>query len=277
MPKPQPLWPQGAPASLGSTPFDIPTLTPYLPEPVKATGAAMIVCPGGCYGGLATHEGEGCAVWLAQHGVAAFVLDYRLGTHGYRHPVMLWDAARAVRFVRADCAQWGIDPKRIGIMGSSAGGHLASTLLTHFDAGDPEAADPVDRVSSRPDLGVLCYPVLTMGSDTHDGSKENLLGGNPSPELVDLLSNEKQVTKETPPCFIFHTWADAGVKVENPLLFARALREQGVRFDLHIYENGEHGMGLGKHEADPSNYHPWTGDCLYWLQAQGFVRRPATD
>lgn len=158
---------------------------------------------------------------------------------------MLNDAARAIRLVRSRAAEWKVDPKRIGVMGSSAGGHLASTILTHFDAGQADAADPIDRVSSRPDLGVLCNPVITMGEFTHGGSKKNLLGENPSPELVELLSNEKQVTKETPPTFLFHTYADPGVPVENALLFAEALRKNHVPFDLHIYEKGGHGMGLG--------------------------------
>ncbi len=179
----------------------------------------------------------------------------------------LQDAARALHIVRADAAKWKVDPQRIGIIGSSAGGHLAATLLTHFDAGNPNAADPVDRVSSRPDLGILCYPVITVGTYTHGGSKENLLGKNPAPELVELLSNEKQVTKETPPCFIWHTWEDQAVPAENSLEFARALREKGVRFDLHIYEKGKHGIGLG----DPVSPHPWAADCLFWLRTQGFL------
>jgi len=264
-----PLWEKSAPGALGSTPFDIPTLKPYLPDPAKATGAAMIICPGGGYGGLAPHEGEGYAKWLSGNGITAFVLKYRLGSHGYRHPVMLQDAARAVRTIRADAAKWKVDPKRVGIIGSSAGGHLASTLLTHFDAGDPNAADPIDRMSSRPDLGVLCYAVITMGPNTHKGSKANLLGKDPAPELVELLSNEKQVTRETPPCFIWHTWEDQSVPVENSLEFARALREKGVPFDLHIYQKGGHGMGLGK---AGSPRHPWAADCLYWLRVQGFVQ-----
>ncbi len=275
--KPLPLWPHEAPGALGSTPFDIPTLTPFVPEPAKATGAAMVICPGGGYGGLAAHEGAGYAEWLAENGVTAFVLEYRLGSHGYRHPAMLWDAARAVRYVRANCAKWGgVDPKRIGIMGSSAGGHLASTLLTHFDGGQPEAADPIDRASSRPDLGILCYPVISMEDlNTHNGSRDNLLGENPAQELAENLSNEKQVRNQTPPCFIFHTWEDGAVKVENSIDFARALREHGVAFDLHVYQKGGHGMGLGKDETDPANpskHHPWANDCLYWLSAQGFVK-----
>lgn len=266
-----PLWPNGAPGALGTADKDIPTLTPYWPDPSKATGAAIVICPGGGYGGLARHEGVDYARFLNEQGIAGFVLKYRLGSAGYRHPVMLEDAARALRTVRANAAEWHVDPHRIGIIGSSAGGHLASTLLTHFDAGQPDAPDPIDRQSSRPDLGILCYAVITMGEYTHQGSKHNLLGNNPSPELVKNLSNELQVTKETPPCFIWHTWEDNVVPVENSLQFAEALRKAGVHFDLHIYEKGGHGMGLGSSQWDPAHRHPWTADLVYWLKAQNFT------
>ncbi len=267
-----PLWNDGAPGAKGSAPTDIPTLTAYLPEAGRATGAAMVICPGGGYGGLAPHEGEGYARWLNEHGVAAFVLKYRLGSSGYRHPAMLQDAARALRTVRARAAEWKVDPQRIGIMGSSAGGHLASTLLTHFDAGKADSADPIERVSSRPDLGVLCYAVISMGPNTHAGSKANLLGKDPAPELVEFLSNEKQVSRETPPTFLWHTWEDPAVKVENALEFAKALRENGVPFDLHIYQKGGHGIGLGGGRKDPALRHPWAAACLDWLRVQGFVK-----
>jgi acetyl esterase/lipase len=263
--EPLPLWPGGAPGALGTGSNDVPTLTAYLPSPEIATGAAIVICPGGGYGGLAPHEGKDYALWLNEQGVTGFVLKYRLGSHGYRHPRMLEDAARAVRTVRAQAADWKVDPKRIGIMGSSAGGHLASTLLTHFDSGKPDAEDPIERQSSRPDLGILCYAVITMGPDTHAGSKNNLLGKDPSPELVKLLSNELQVTAQTPPCFIWHTEEDKAVKVENSLEFAAALRRAGVPFDLHVYQQGRHGIGL-------ANGHPWTKDCTFWLKVQGFVK-----
>jgi acetyl esterase/lipase len=157
-----------------------------------------------------------------------------------------------------------VDPKRVGVIGSSAGGHLVSTLVTHFDSGKPESSDPVDHASSRPDLAILCYPVITMGANTHAGSKRNLLGTNPPPDLVRFLSSELQVTSNTPPCFVWHTWEDKGVKVENTLEFGAALRRAGVPFDLHVYEKGAHGIGTGKN-------HPWTRDCLYWLREHGFV------
>jgi len=268
-----PLWPDGAPGAQGTADKDVPTLTPYFPEPAKATGAAIVICPGGGYGMLARHEGEDYARFLNEQGIAAFVLKYRLGSSGYHHPSMLQDAARAVRTVRAQAPQWKLDPKRIGIMGSSAGGHLASTLLTHFDSGKPEAADSIEKQSSRPDLGILCYAVITMGQFTHEGSKHNLLGNNPSPDLVRSLSNELQVTKDTPPCFIWHTWEDGAVPAENSLHFAEALRKEGVPFALHIYQKGGHGLGLGSPQWDPSKRHPWTRDLVAWLGVQGFCQK----
>lgn len=186
------LWPKGAPGTLGTNSWDRPTLTPYLPPLEKACGTAIVVCPGGGYAGLAPHEGRDYALWLNQHGIAAFVLKYRLGSHGYRYPAMFQDATRAIRVVRARAKEWGIDPHRIGIMGSSAGGHLAATVLTHFDPGNPKAEDPIDRQSCRPDFGILCYPVITMGKYTHPGSRRMLLGPHPNPKLIDLLSNEKR-------------------------------------------------------------------------------------
>jgi len=267
-----PLWPQGAPGALGKEDKDVPTLTPFFANPDRATGAVMVVLPGGGYGGLAPHEGRDYAMWLNEIGVTAFVLKYRLGSGGYRHPIELGDAARAVRYVRSKAAEWKLDPKRVGIMGSSAGGHLASTLLTHYDAGDPNAADPIDRLSSRPDLGILCYPVITMGEKTHQGSKNNLLGPSPSPELVTLLSNEQQVTKDTPTTFLFHTAEDGAVPVENSLMFAAALAKNKVPFSLHIYPKGPHGIGLGTRGWDPAARHPWVNECALWLKEQSFAK-----
>ncbi len=270
----EPLWPGKPPGALGEGGAHAPTLQFFPADAAKATGAVMVVCPGGGYGGLADHEGTGYAEWLAGEGVAAVVLRYRLGSAGYRHPVMLNDAARAVRTVRHRAAEWKVNPGMVGIMGSSAGGHLASTVLTHFDAGKPGAEDPVERQSSRPDFGVLCYAVITMGEHTHGGSKRNLLGDQPSAELVALLSNEKQVTKETPPCFLWHTWEDTAVKVENTLDFAAALRQHGVKFDLHVYQQGRHGIGLsrGENGAAPGQVHPWALDLLVWMRANGWAK-----
>jgi len=271
---PIPLWPGQAPGALGERDEDKPSITPFLPAPEKATGAAIVVCPGGGYGGLAPHEGPGYAEYLADKGIACFVLKYRLGSKGYRHPIMLGDAARAVRLVRSRCAEWKLDPARIGIMGSSAGGHLTTTLLTHFDAGKPNDTDPVERQSSRPDLGIVCYGVITMGEFTHAGSKKNLLGENPDPALVENLSNEKQVTKETPPCFVWSTMEDKAVPVENSMQFVAALRKNGVPFDFHVYERGPHGIGLssGKNGIPADDVHPWAKDLLFWLKLRGFVR-----
>ena len=270
MQKSIPLWSGGAPGALGSSTNDIPPLTPYLPDGTNASGAAMVICPGGAYARLAPHEGNDYALWLNQHGVACFVLKYRLGSSGYRHPVMLNDAARAVRWVRAHADEFKIDSHRVGIIGSSAGGHLAATLLTHFDVGDTNSSDVVERQSSRPDLGILCYAVITMGEFTHKGSRNNLLGTNAPPELVKLLSNELQVTPNTPPCFLWTTFEDKAVPMENTMQFAEALRKNHVPFALHVYEKGGHGMGL-KDKPPFANPHPWAGDCLFWLKAQGFV------
>lgn len=267
----EPLWPNGAPDARGTEPRDIPTLTRYAPAEGKANGASVLVLPGGGYGHLAPHEGEGYARWFAEHGVTAYVLKYRLGSHGYRHPVMLNDAARALRTLRAHARRDGLDTARIAVIGSSAGGHLASTLLTHFDAGDPDAADPIERESSRPDLGILCYPVITLGRFTHAGSKKNLLGENPPEDLVRFLSNELQVTAATPPVFVWHTAEDASVPVENALLFVSALRQAGVPFELHIYETGRHGLGL---PAAGNGAPDWDKVCLNWLRGRGFLGAP---
>ena len=270
MTKAIPLWPNGAPGALGKSTNDIPTITPYLPEGRKSTGAAMVICPGGGYARLTPHEGNDYALWLNQQGVTCFVLDYRLGSHGYRHPTMLTDAARAVRWVRAHADDFKIDTRRIGIMGSSAGGHLAATLLTHFDAGETNSTDTVERQSSRPDLGILCYAVITMGEFTHSGSKKYLLGKNPPPELEKDLSNELQVTTNTPPCFLWTTFEDQTVPMENTLLFAEALRKNHVPFALHVYEQGGHGMGL-KSKPPFVHPHPWANECQIWLKERGFA------
>ncbi|MEY4487766.1 MAG: hypothetical protein RIQ79_274 [Verrucomicrobiota bacterium] len=266
-----PLWSSAAPGALAATDADVPSITLFAPAPGQANGASMLILPGGGYSHLAGHEGAGYAGWLAANGVTCYVLKYRLGAQGYRHPIMLQDAARALRTLRAFARRDGLDPARVGIIGSSAGGHLASTLLTHFDAGQPDSPDPIERESSRPDLGILCYAVISLGEFTHQGSKTNLLGKEPSAELVSLLSNELQVTPQTPPCFLWHTTADKTVPVENSLLFASALRRAGVPFELHVYEKGGHGMGL---PANNKNAPPWDAACLQWLRVRGFIPTP---
>lgn len=265
------LWPDRPPGALGAADKDIPTLTPFLPATGKANGAAMVICPGGGYGRLAPHEGEGYAHWLAGQGVTCFVLKYRLGADGYRYPVEMQDGLRAVRLVRAHAGEWKIDPQRVGIIGSSAGGHLASMVMTRFDAGNPDAADVVERQSSRPDLAILCYPVITMGKFAHEGSKHNLLGTNPPPALVEETSSELQVKKDSPPCFIWSTDEDKTVPVENTLEFADAMRKAGVPFELHVYQRGPHGQGLGSHNYNPSKWLPWVSECTRWLAEQHFV------
>lgn len=271
-PKPQPaifLWPDEAPGALGAEDRDKPTLTPYLPAKEKATGTAVVVCPGGGYGGHAIgHEGEQIADWLTARGVAAFVLRYRLGPR-YHHPAPLQDAQRAIRTVRAGAQKWGVDPKRVGIWGFSAGGHLASTAGTHFDDGKADAADPVERAGCRPDFLILSYPVITLKPpQAHMGSRNNLLGPNPSPELVDSLCNDQQVTARTPPTFLFHTSEDTVVPPENGVLFYLALRKHKVPAELHIYERGPHGVGLAQKDPVLSS---WPGRLEAWLKARGLL------
>lgn len=273
------LWDAAAPQATGTEAEDIPAITPYLLKPA-ADGkprAVIIVCPGGGYAKRTMHEGDFYAHWLNELGIDAFVLRYRLGVRGYRHPVMLTDVARAVRFVRANAKTYGVDPNRIGVIGSSAGGHLASTILTHFDAGNPQAVDATDRESSRPDLGILIYPVVAMdGPYAHKGSREMLLGENPDPALVALLSNEKQVTDQTPPTFLAHSRRDKGVSPMNSMRFAQALDEHKVPYELHIYDLGEHGFGLGSRgKWLPEQRHPWVAECERWLKQMGFAEGSA--
>jgi acetyl esterase/lipase len=268
---PVPLWPAGTvPLARGTADTDTPTLTPFFPADAPTNAPAMVILPGGGYGGLAPHEGKDFALFLNREGIRCFVVKYRLGSAGYRHPAMLFDAARAVRLVRSRAAEFGVDPRRIGIMGSSAGGHLASTLLTHHDAGQPDAADPVDRASSRPDLGILCYPVITMGEFTHAGSRNNLLGNSPSAELLEDLSNEKRVNATTPPTFLWSLREDGAVPIENSLNFALACRREKVPFELHIYEGKPHGIGLGTKPPAFENPHAWAADMLAWLKVLGW-------
>jgi acetyl esterase/lipase len=217
------------------------------------------------------HEGDQVAKWLNSLGVSAFVLKYRLGPK-YHHPVELWDAQRAIRTVRFKAAEYRLSPDRIGIMGFSAGGHLASTAGTHFDAGDPDNADPINRVSSRPDFMILCYPVISFGEFTHQGSKRNLLGENPDPKLVESLSNETQVTARTPPTFLFHTTNDAAVPVENSVMFYAALRKAAVPAELHIYERGPHGVGLAATDEVLST---WPARLADWLRVRGLLNSAA--
>lgn len=258
-----PLWSGPAPGAQGSEEKDIPTLTPWIAR--NPNGKAIVVCPGGGYGALAVdHEGRQIAQWLNSQGISAFVLRYRLGPK-YRHPYMLGDAQRAIRTVRARAAEFRVNPSKIGIMGFSAGGHLSATAATHFDAGNASAEDTIERASSRPDFAVLAYPVITFTEEAyvHKGSRRNLLGDNPDPKLVENLSNERAVTKETPPCFLFHTDADTGVPPENSVLFYLALRKHGIPAELHIYEKGPHGVGLAWSDIALSS---WPARLADWLR-----------
>lgn len=267
------LWPAGAPGAKGEAEDDQPTLTAHLPAARKATGTAVVVCPGGGYGHLAIgYEGHDVARWLADHGVVGFVLKYRHRGNGYGHPAPLDDAQRALRTVRARAAEFGVDPERIGILGFSAGGHLASSAGVHFDAGDPDAADAIERASSRPDFLILCYPVISFTAPvTHQGSRQNLLGKDPDPKLVRKFSTELQVTAGTPPTFLWHTTADKAVPAENSVLFYLALRAAGVPAELHVYEHGRHGLGLAK---DAPGAQRWTASCFDWLRGRGLLPKP---
>ncbi|MEO8520092.1 MAG: alpha/beta hydrolase [Acidobacteriota bacterium] len=266
------LWAGGAPGALGQADADKPTITAY-PAPRGSSGTAVVVAPGGGYGGLAMeHEGKQIAYWYNAMGVTAFVLKYRLGPR-YHHPVELGDAQRAIRTVRSRAAEFNILPDRIGMMGFSAGGHLTSTAGTHFDNGKPDAADPIDRASSRPDFLILGYPVVSFDpAVTHAGSVKNLLGDNPPQALRDELSNDLKVTPETPPTFLFHTANDPAVPVENSVRFFLALRKAKVPAEMHIFENGPHGVGMAL--SDPA-LSEWPTLLLNWLRARGLLARPS--
>jgi acetyl esterase/lipase len=259
------IWPDGAPGALGDEAVDEPKITVYRAPADKATGVAIVVCPGGGYHALAAdHEGRQIAEWLNSLGASAFVLQYRLGPR-YRHPAPLQDAQRAIRLVRARARDWGVDPRRVGILGFSAGGHLASTAATHFDDGRPDAADPVERQGSRPDFAVLCYAVISLfDPPAHSGSRRNLLGEPADPKLVELLSNERQVTPRTPPTFLWHTADDDVVPVANSLLFFAALTKAGVPGELHVFPHGRHGVGLARDDAVLSQ---WPKLCAAWMAA----------
>jgi acetyl esterase/lipase len=269
------LWPAEHPANQGNEPAFAgtqewmtrvtrsPAITPFLPEPAERSGAAVVICPGGGYAGLAMEkEGLEVAQWMRKHGIAGIVLRYRCGGGKNLQPVPLQDAQRAIRVVRSRAEEWGIDPERVGILGFSAGGHLASTAATMFDDGDPGAADSVDRQSSRPTFAVLVYPVISMDAKiTHGGSRQNLLGEDASDELVEQWSTDRRVTDQTPPTFLVHASDDAAVPVKNSLLFYEALVAHKIPAELHVYEAGGHGFGMLRSErpADkwPEKLEPW--------------------
>jgi acetyl esterase/lipase len=268
------LWPEGAPGALGQEEADKPSLTIFPAPADKANGTAVVICPGGGYGHLATgHEGHEIAQWLNTHGVAAFMLRYRIAPR-YHHPAPLQDAQRALRTVRARAREWKVETTRIGIWGFSAGGHLASTAGTHCDDGKSDATDPIERVSCRPDFMILCYPVITLKPPyAHMGSRNNLLGKNADPQLVESLSNETQVTARTPPTFLMHTDGDAGVVPENSVLFYLALRKAKVPAELHIFEKGPHGVGLAQRIQENPGLSRWPDQLADWMMVRGLLKK----
>lgn len=263
--EPVALWPQGAPGLETADPVFEPTITPYLLDSKHSLGC-VIVCPGGGYVGRAPHENEPIALALNDRGLSAFVCDYRVAPYCFPYPLL--DAQRAIRWVRARAGKLNIDPACVAILGFSAGGHLVSTAGTHYDEGNPSTGDPIDKYSCRPDALVLCYPVITFTKEFgHQGSCDNLLGENPPAELVQSLCNETQVTSDTPPSFLWHTADDAGVPVENSLIFAQALSANRVPFELHVYEHGRHGLGLAEGTGHIAT---WMDLCAEWLKELGF-------
>ncbi len=268
------LWSQGAPGAKGEKDADKPTLTIHLPPEQKTTGCGVVICPGGGYGHLAIEkEGHEVAAWLNSFGAAGFVLKYRHRGTGYGHPAPLQDAQRAVRMVRMRAKDWGVDPSRIGILGFSAGGHLASTVGTHFqkDRRAPAPTDALSQVSCRPDFMILLYPVISFTKPVcHRGSRKNLLGSDPDQALVVSLSNELQVTPETPPTFLVHADDDTGVPPENSICFYLALRKAKVQAEMHIYQVGGHGFGLRNQRHPVSS---WPIRCADWMRSRGLLDR----
>jgi acetyl esterase/lipase len=277
-PEPIPLWTGKVPLLSSDEPSARPHLLPYLPDKNKATGAAVIICPGGGYGMLVMqHEGKDVARWLNERGIAAFVLKYRIVSQHQPapiHPAPLLDSQRAIRMVREGASKYGIDPSKVGIFGFSAGGHLASSAATHFDAGKNDADDAIDKLSCRPDFAILGYPVISMKAPyTHGGSRNNLLGKNADEALVDAFCNDQAVTKETPPTFLFHTDEDKAVVPMNSILFYAALKKHGVPAELHIYEKGVHGIGLAPAEKQKDKVVSSWPDRLHdWLVRKGYTK-----
>ena len=259
-----PLWSGEAPVGDGKFEQANPMITVY--QPAIPNGTAMVICPGGGYGGLVVGpEGQGIAQWLKTHGVTGIVLEYRLPAG--RAYVPLLDAQRAIRTVRSNAKAWNIDPKRIGIIGFSAGGHLASTAATHFDSGDLKSADPIARESCRPDFAMLVYPVVTMGAKTHGGSKANLLGPNPTPALVDLFSNEKQISITTPPMFMAHAKDDNVVPADNSRDLHAALQAHHIASEYLELPSGGHGLN----GYSGPMWLAWQERSLAWLAEQKLV------
>lgn len=274
----EPLWPNGAPGALGSTPGDRPGLTFFFPESTQANGSAVIVCPGGAYGMLARDkEGVQPSLWLKSLGVRAFLLDYRVGP-AYRHPVEVGDGLRAVRWVRANALRFGLDPRRIGMLGFSAGGHLTATVASFFDDGDSGSPDPVERASSRPDFQILIYPVISMQAPfAHLASRINLLGRSPSAALLDSLSADRHVDARTPPAFIVHAEDDPVVAYAHGQAYAEALREAKVPVEFLGFVQGGHAFGLAADKTGApgeAQLATWPSLCEKWMGARGMLAQP---
>lgn len=273
----EPLWPGGAPGSSARAEGDVPKLIITRADTDETT-AAIVILPGGGYHGHAMdHEGYQFADWFRSLGMTSAICTYRLrgkgnDGNGYGHPRPMQDAQRAVQTLRARAKELNIDPGRIGAIGFSAGGHLCSTISTHFDDGDSSSDDPIARFSSRPDFSILCYPVIAFGKEfTHKGSQRNLIGSEPGPALIEHLSNERQVTAKTPPTFLFHTIEDTAVPVENSTHYFAACKEKGVSAELHVFPKGRHGLGLAKNTPGASQ---WPTLCERWLQSIGVLPSP---
>lgn len=262
-----PIWDGTPPGYQPGYGQPVPTVTPYLSQH-NSLSSAVVVLPGGGYTHKAGHEAEPVAHWLNTIGISAFVLDYRVAP--YRHPIPMMDARRAIQIVRSRAKSWAVDPTRVGVLGFSAGGHLASTIGTHF-ADLPEStavnSSAVDKISARPDALILCYPVITFGEYGHQGCIDNLLGTKSPKEMRDRLSTEKHVSEQTPPAFLWHTMDDQSVPVQNSLLFAQALARFKIPFKLHIFEHGRHGLGLAEGDSYAGS---WTELCARWLKNIGF-------
>ena len=263
------LWPAGAPGAVGDAEEDKPTLTVYLPTGPNVTKTGVVVAPGGGYKNLSMgKEGDDIALWLNAHGVAAFVLKYRLGPK-YHNPIELGDAQRAIRTVRANAAEYGVALDHVGMWGFSAGGHLTASAGTKFDAGNAAASDPIEWQGSRPDFLILAYPVITLMEPlAHAGSRQYLLGENPDPTLVQSMSMETLVTKDTPPTFIFVTTEDKTVPVLNSVMFYEALVKAGVPAEMHIFQHGAHGAGLAAKNAQLS---VWPELLIKWMRERGYA------
>ena len=269
-----PLWNDGkVPLATTKSKIDKPQMTLYKAE--KPNGSAVVICPGGGYGGLAMdHEGTQVAEYFNKLGVHAYVLEYRIAKGDRKGPLghaPMLDVNRAIRTVRSKAKDLGIDVKKIGLMGFSAGGHLASTGGTHFDDGLLKDGDDIDKIGCRPDFLILCYPVITMEAPvTHGGSRINMLGKEPDAKDIEYFSNEKQVTKDTPPTFLFHTDEDTAVLPENAIRFYAALKKAKVPAELHIYEKGPHGVGINpKTKSDGTN--AWKDRLTDWLKCRGVI------